>query len=35
VLVDTLESLKLSFPEVTDAKRKELQAAKKELLAKH
>src|SRR5579871_3357867 len=29
VLVDTLESLNLEYPEVTDAKRKELEAAKK------
>ncbi len=34
VLVDTLESLKLSFPKVADAKRKELEAAKKILVAK-
>lgn len=34
VLVDTLESLKLSYPTVSAAKRKELQAAKKELLSK-
>ena len=34
VLVDTLEGLKLSFPKVADAKRKELEAAKKILLAK-
>jgi len=34
VLVDTLESLKLSYPKVDPAKRKELEAAKKELLAR-
>jgi PPK2 family polyphosphate:nucleotide phosphotransferase len=34
VLVDTLESLKLSYPKVERAKRKELEAAKKLLLAK-
>jgi PPK2 family polyphosphate:nucleotide phosphotransferase len=34
VLVDTLESLKLSYPKVDAAKRKELEAAKKTLLAK-
>jgi PPK2 family polyphosphate:nucleotide phosphotransferase len=34
VLVDTLESLKLSYPKVDRAKRKELEAAKKLLLAK-
>ena len=34
VLVDTLESLKLSYPKLDPAKRKELEAAKKELLAK-
>ena len=34
VVVDTLESLDLSYPKVDDAKRKELEAAKKELLKK-
>ncbi len=34
VLVDTLESLNLEYPEVADAKRKELEAAKKILLSK-
>jgi PPK2 family polyphosphate:nucleotide phosphotransferase len=34
VLVDTLESLKLSYPKVDPATRKELEAAKRELLAK-
>jgi PPK2 family polyphosphate:nucleotide phosphotransferase len=34
VLVDTLESLKLSYPKIERAKRKELEAAKKLLLAK-
>ena len=34
VLVDTLESLKLSYPKVDAAKRKELEAAKKILIAK-
>ena len=34
VLVDTLESLKLSYPKVDAATRKELEAAKKELLAR-
>jgi PPK2 family polyphosphate:nucleotide phosphotransferase len=34
VLVDTLESLKLSYPKVDPAKRKELEAAKRELLAR-
>lgn len=34
VLVDTLESLELSYPKVDRAKRKELEAAKKLLLAK-
>jgi PPK2 family polyphosphate:nucleotide phosphotransferase len=34
VLVDTLESLDLSYPKVDEAKRKELEAAKKTLLAK-
>jgi hypothetical protein len=34
VLVDTLESLKLSFPKVEEAKRKELEEAKKVLLSK-
>ena len=34
VLVDTLESLKLSYPKVDAAKRKELERAKRELLAK-
>jgi PPK2 family polyphosphate:nucleotide phosphotransferase len=34
VIVDTLESLDLSYPKVDDAKRKELEAAKKELLKK-
>jgi PPK2 family polyphosphate:nucleotide phosphotransferase len=34
VLVDTLESLKLSYPKVNAAKRKELEAAKKILIAK-
>jgi len=34
VLVDTLESLKLSYPRVDPATRKELEAAKRELLAK-
>jgi len=32
VIVDTLESLNLSYPKVDDAKRKELEAAKKKLL---
>jgi PPK2 family polyphosphate:nucleotide phosphotransferase len=32
VIVDTLESLNLSYPKVDDAKRKELQEAKKKLL---
>jgi PPK2 family polyphosphate:nucleotide phosphotransferase len=34
VIVDTLESLKLSYPKVDAAKRKELEAAKKVLLKK-
>jgi PPK2 family polyphosphate:nucleotide phosphotransferase len=34
VVVDTLESLDLAYPEVDEAKRKELEAAKKILLAK-
>jgi PPK2 family polyphosphate:nucleotide phosphotransferase len=34
VLVDTLESLNLAYPKVDEAKRKELEAAKKVLLAK-
>ena len=34
VLVDTLESLKLAYPKMDEAKRKELEAAKKVLLAK-
>ncbi|HWY02789.1 MAG TPA: polyphosphate kinase 2 family protein [Candidatus Acidoferrum sp.] len=34
VLVDTLEGLKLAYPKVDEAKRKELEAAKKVLLAK-
>src|SRR5579862_3026139 len=34
VVVDTLESLDLSYPKVDDAKRKELEAAKKILLSK-
>jgi hypothetical protein len=34
VLVDTLESLKLSYPKVDPATRKELEAAKRELLAR-
>jgi len=34
VIVDTLESLDLSYPKVDDAKRKELEAAKKDLLSK-
>ncbi|HEX4783958.1 MAG TPA: polyphosphate kinase 2 family protein [Candidatus Sulfotelmatobacter sp.] len=34
VLVDTLEGLKLSFPKVEDAKRKELEEAKKVLVSK-
>ena len=34
VVVDTLESLNLCFPKVDEAKRKELEAAKKMLLAK-
>ena len=34
VVVDTLESLNLSYPKVSDAKRKELEAAKASLLAK-
>jgi polyphosphate kinase 2 (PPK2 family) len=32
VIVDALESLKLAYPKVGDAKRKELEAAKKQLL---
>lgn len=32
VIVDTLESLNLSYPKVDDAKRKDLEAAKKKLL---
>jgi len=32
VIVDTLESLNLSYPKVDDAKRKELEEAKKKLL---
>jgi PPK2 family polyphosphate:nucleotide phosphotransferase len=34
VVVDTLESLELAYPKVDDAKRKELEAAKKILLSK-
>ncbi len=34
VVVDTLESLELGYPKVDDAKKKELDAAKKELLKK-
>lgn len=34
VIVDTLEALSLSYPKVDDAKRKELEAAKKGLLKK-
>jgi len=34
VIVDTLESLKLAYPKVEDAKRKELEAAKKLLVDK-
>jgi len=34
VLVDTLESLGLAYPKVDEATRKELEAAKKELLSK-
>jgi len=34
VIVDTLESLDLAYPKVDDAKRKELEEAKKSLLAK-
>jgi PPK2 family polyphosphate:nucleotide phosphotransferase len=34
VVVDTLESLNLSYPKVSDAKRKELEAAKASLLSK-
>ena len=34
VLVDTLEGLKLAYPKVDERKRKELEAAKKVLLAK-
>jgi PPK2 family polyphosphate:nucleotide phosphotransferase len=34
VIVETLESLKLEYPKVDEAKRKELEAAKKELLGK-
>lgn len=34
VLVDTLESLNLEYPKVADAKRKELEAAKKILISK-
>jgi hypothetical protein len=34
VLVDTLEGLKLSYPKVDAAKRKELEAAKKLLTSK-
>jgi polyphosphate kinase 2 (PPK2 family) len=34
VLVDTLESLDLSYPKVDEAKHKELEAAKKILLSK-
>jgi PPK2 family polyphosphate:nucleotide phosphotransferase len=34
VIVDTLESLDLNYPKVDDAKRKELEAAKKDLLKK-
>jgi polyphosphate kinase 2 (PPK2 family) len=34
VLVDTLESLDLSYPKVDDAKKKELEAAKKILVSK-
>jgi PPK2 family polyphosphate:nucleotide phosphotransferase len=34
VIVDTLESLDLAYPEVDEAKRRELEAAKKQLLKK-
>jgi PPK2 family polyphosphate:nucleotide phosphotransferase len=34
VVVDTLESLRLAYPKVDDAKRKELEAAKKLLISK-
>jgi hypothetical protein len=34
VIVDALESLNLSYPKVSDAKRKELDAARKILEAK-
>jgi hypothetical protein len=34
VVVDTLESLELSYPKVDEAKRKELEAAKKILISK-
>src|SRR3954468_11755543 len=34
VVVDTLESLKLKYPELSDAKKKDLEAAKASLLAK-
>ena len=34
VLVDTLESLDLAYPKVDDAKKKQLEAAKKDLLSK-
>jgi PPK2 family polyphosphate:nucleotide phosphotransferase len=34
VLIDTLESLSLAYPKVDEAKRKELEAAKKVLIAK-
>jgi hypothetical protein len=33
-VIDALDSLKLQYPEVSDAKRKELAATKKELLAR-
>jgi hypothetical protein len=33
-VVETLESLDLAYPKVDDAKKKELEAAKKELLKK-
>jgi hypothetical protein len=34
VVVDTLESLNLAYPKVEDAKKKELEEAKKVLLSK-
>jgi hypothetical protein len=34
VLVDALESLDLSYPKVDDAKKKELESAKKILISK-